>query len=62
MRCEFCGREVENTVVECPYCHYQFKREAQVLNPNERDSFEGVTIFCWDIIFKADALAISFGY
>jgi len=44
MRCEFCGREVENTVVECPYCHYQFKREAQVLNPNERDSFEGVTI------------------
>lgn len=44
MRCEFCGREVENTVLECPYCHYQFKREAQVLNPNERDSFEGVTI------------------
>ena len=44
MKCEFCGREVENTVVECPYCHYQFKREAQVLNPNERDSFEGITI------------------
>ena len=44
MRCEFCGREVENTVVECPYCHYQFEREAQVLNPNERDSFKGVTI------------------
>ena len=44
MKCEFCGREVENTVVECPYCHYQFKREALVLNPNERDSFEGITI------------------
>jgi hypothetical protein len=44
MKCEFCGREVENTVLECPYCHYQFKRVAQVLNPNERDSFEGVTI------------------
>ena len=44
MKCEFCGREVENTVVECPYCHYQFKREAQVLNPNECDSFEGITI------------------
>ena len=44
MKCEFCGREVENTVLECPYCHYQFKRVAQALNPNERDSFEGVTI------------------
>ena len=44
MKCEFCGREVENTVLECPYCHYQFKRQAQVLNPNDRDSFEGVTI------------------
>lgn len=44
MKCEFCGREVENTILECPYCHYQFKRVAQVLSKNERDSFEGVTI------------------
>ena len=44
MKCNFCGREVDNAVMECPYCHYQFKREAQVLNPNDRDSFEGVTI------------------
>ena len=44
MKCNFCGREVDNAVLECPYCHYQFKREAQVLNPNDRDSFEGVTI------------------
>lgn len=30
--------------MECPYCHYQFKIDAQVLSPEERDTFEGVTI------------------
>ncbi len=44
MKCEFCGREVSDNVIECPYCHYQFKRVAQVMTKNERDSFEGVTI------------------
>ena len=44
MKCNFCGREVEDQVSECPYCHYQFKKDAQVLSANERDTFEGVTI------------------
>lgn len=44
MKCGFCGREVDKGVVECPYCHYRFEVDAQVLSPNERDTFEGVTI------------------
>lgn len=44
MKCGFCGREVDKGVVECPYCHYRFEVNAQVLSPNERDTFEGVTI------------------
>lgn len=44
MKCGFCGREVDKGVVECPYCHYRFEIDAQVLSPNERDTFEGVTI------------------
>ena len=44
MKCNFCGREVENQVSECPYCHYQFKKDAQVLSARERDTFDGVTI------------------
>lgn len=44
MKCDFCGREVEKGVTECPYCHYQFKIEPQVLTSDERDTFEGVTI------------------
>lgn len=44
MKCEFCGREVEKGMAECPYCHYQFKIDAQVLSPDERDTFDGVTI------------------
>lgn len=44
MKCDFCGREVEKGVTECPYCHYQFKIEAKVLSSDERDTFEGVTI------------------
>ena len=44
MRCGFCGREVEKGVLECPYCHYRFEVDAQVLTPDERDTFDGVTI------------------
>ena len=44
MKCDFCGYEVAPGTVECPYCHYQFKIDAQVLSPEERDTFEGVTI------------------
>ena len=44
MKCGFCGREVEKGVLECPYCHYRFEVDAQVLTPDERDTFEGVTI------------------
>ena len=44
MKCGFCGREVEKGALECPYCHYRFEVDAQVLTPDERDTFEGVTI------------------
>lgn len=44
MRCNFCGREVENGIQECPYCHYRFNIEAKVLDPRERDTFDGITI------------------
>ena len=44
MKCGFCGREVEKGVLECPYCHYRFEVDAQVLTPHERDTFDGVTI------------------
>lgn len=44
MKCEFCGREVAPGTLECPYCHYQFKVDAKVLSPDERDTFDGVTI------------------
>lgn len=44
MKCNFCGREVPKGTQECPYCHYRFEQEATILNPRERDEFEGVTI------------------
>ena len=44
MKCGFCGREVAKGALECPYCHYRFEVDAQVLTPDERDTFEGVTI------------------
>lgn len=44
MKCNFCGREVARGTTECPYCHYQFTVEAEVLPSAERDSFDGVTI------------------
>ncbi len=44
MKCGFCGREVDKGTIECPYCHYRFQVDAQVLTPKERDSFDGVTI------------------
>ena len=44
MKCDFCGREVPAGTVECPYCHYQFKIDAKVLSPDERDTFDGITI------------------
>ena len=44
MKCNFCGNEVAPGTTECPYCHYQFKIDTQVLSPDERDDFEGLTI------------------
>lgn len=44
MKCGFCGREVDKGTTECPYCHYRFTLDTQVLSPEERDTFEGVTI------------------
>lgn len=44
MQCPFCKHEVGKGAAECPYCHYQFDVNAEVLSENERDSFEGVTI------------------
>lgn len=44
MKCDFCGREAERGALECPYCHYRFRIDPQVLTPDERDTFEGVTI------------------
>lgn len=44
MKCNFCSREVPKGTEECPYCHYRFEQEATILNPRERDEFEGVTI------------------
>ncbi len=44
MKCDFCGHEVDKGTVECPYCHYRFKIDPQVLTPEERDTFDGVTI------------------
>ena len=44
MKCGFCGREVDKGITECPYCHYRFTLDTQVLSPEERDTFEGVTI------------------
>ena len=39
MKCDFCGHEVAPGTVECPYCHYQFKIDAQVLSPEEVHTF-----------------------
>ncbi len=44
MKCGFCGREVAKGTTECPYCHYRFTLDTQVLSPEERDTFDGVTI------------------
>lgn len=44
MKCNFCGNEVAPGTTECPYCHYQFDIDTQVLKPDERDDFDGVTI------------------
>lgn len=44
MKCNFCGHEVAPGTTECPYCHYQFKIDTQVLSPDERDDFDGLTI------------------
>lgn len=44
MKCSFCGRELERGIQECPYCHCRIETEVQVLRPEERDTFEGVTI------------------
>ncbi len=44
MQCPFCKREVAKGATECPYCHYQFTVDAEVLSSDERDSFAGVTV------------------
>lgn len=44
MQCPFCKHEVAKGVTECPYCHYQFAVDAEVLSSDERDSFDGLTI------------------
>ncbi len=44
MICNFCGHEVDDKVSECPYCHYIFEKDAQVLSSQERDNFDGITI------------------
>lgn len=44
MKCGFCNREIDDNLFECPYCHYQIKKDSQVLSPRERDTFEGITI------------------
>ena len=44
MQCPFCKHDVSNGTLECPYCHYQFTVDAEVLSSDERDSFDGVTI------------------
>lgn len=44
MKCDFCGRELDDKVSECPYCHYQIKKDPKVLSANERDDFDGITI------------------
>lgn len=44
MKCDFCGRELDDKVSECPYCHYQIKKDPKILSANERDDFDGITI------------------
>lgn len=44
MKCSFCGRELNDGIKECPYCHCRIEKEVQVLRPEERDTFEGITI------------------
>ena len=44
MQCPFCKHEVNKGIEECPYCHYKFEVDAEVLSSDERDSFDGVTI------------------
>jgi len=43
MHCPTCGLEGDYSTLKCPNCGYS-KAELQVLNPRERDSFDGVTI------------------
>lgn len=44
MNCSFCGRELDRCIQECPYCHCRVEHDAQILMPEERDTFAGVTI------------------
>lgn len=44
MQCPFCKHEVNKGIEECPYCHYKFEIDAEVLSSDERDSFDGLTI------------------
>lgn len=44
MKCDFCGRDIDDKLAECPYCHYQIKKDPKILSANERDDFDGITI------------------
>jgi hypothetical protein len=44
MICKFCGREFQDGLNECPYCHWVVEVDAKTLTEDERDTFSGVTI------------------
>jgi hypothetical protein len=43
MRCERCGAEIHDAGKTCPECGHSF-REVEVLTPEEREGFQGITI------------------
>ena len=66
MKCSFCGKELERGTQECPYCHCSIEAEVQVLRPEERDTFDGVTIeqdkrkkFFSEFAIRCDTLNIA---
>lgn len=45
MLCDKCKREYADDLGQCPYCNEQEEAvEVTVLQPGERDNFEGITI------------------
>ena len=41
---QFLRKRIRTCTQECPYCHCSIEAEVQVLRPEERDTFDGVTI------------------